>query len=122
MAVVKGGRTAEGTSAVIWKEISTSQTGVIDEGYLCSGAAQIVITLPTTAKVGETMRVAGRNDSGWRIAQPANVFISFGDLSTTAGTGGYLESTLNMDSVELVCITEDVEWIVASSIGNITVV
>jgi hypothetical protein len=59
---------------------------------------------------------------GWRIAQNASEVIHFGKTDTTTGTGGYLESTLARDSVELICCVTDNEWNVVSSIGNITIV
>ena len=43
-------------------------------------------------------------------------------MTTTTGTGGYLESTHSKDSVELVCVVADTGWSVISSVGNITVV
>ena len=59
---------------------------------------------------------------GFKIAQGAGVTINFGNLASTTGTGGYLQSTVQRDSIELVCSTANTGWDVVSSIGSITVV
>jgi hypothetical protein len=57
----------------------------------------------------------------WKIAQNASEVIHFGKTDTTVGTGGYIQSTLARDSVELICCVADNEWNVVSSVGNITI-
>lgn len=96
---------------------------VVDNGYIANKAGLLTFTLPATCAVGKTMRVTGMNtDVGWRIAQNANQIIHFNTATTTTGVAGYLESTKMHDSVELVCCVADLEFIVVSSTGNITVV
>lgn len=96
---------------------------VVDNGYICNKAGLLTMTLPATAAVGTVQRVTGMNiDLGWKIAQRANQIIHFGDTDTTTGAGGSLASVLKRDSVELVCVVEDLEWNVISSLGNITIV
>jgi hypothetical protein len=60
--------------------------------------------------------------SGWKIAQNASEVIHFGNIDTTVGVAGYIQSTLARDSVELICCVTDNEWNVVSSVGNITIV
>ena len=96
---------------------------VVDNGYIANKSGLLTFTLPATCAVGKTMRVTGMNtDVGWRIAQNANQMIHFNTSVTTTGVAGYLESTKKHDSVELVCCVADLEFIVVSSIGNITVI
>ena len=45
----------------------------------------------------------------------------FGNAPTTTGTSGYLASTNRFDSVTLVCVTANTEFVVYASIGNIIV-
>jgi len=113
---------AAGGGGITWnEETSTSATMAVDNGYIANNAALVTLTLPTTAALGSVVRVAGKGAGGWRIAQNAGETIYFGTDSTTTGAGGYLEFTEQYDSVELVCITADTDWVVISSIGNITV-
>lgn len=104
------------------EETGTSATMSVDNGYIANNAGLVTLTLPTTAAVGSIVRVVGKGAGGWRIAQNASEIIHFGASDTTTGVGGYLEFTQQYDAVELVCIVADTEWVVISSIGNITVV
>lgn len=110
-----------------WTEVTgTSQAGVINNGYILNNAALVTLTLPTTAAVGSIIRVAGKGAGGWKIAQNASEQIIWnqggvdGTDETTIGTGGYLASTDQYDSVELICLVADTTWGVLSSKGNIT--
>ena len=55
-----------------WIEVTgTSDTMVIDTGYISNNAGLVTLTLPATIAVGETVRVAGKGAGGWKIAQNA---------------------------------------------------
>lgn len=114
--------TPAGGGGLTWNEVTgTTQAAAVNNGYITNNASLVTVTIPTTAAVGDTVRVAGRGAGGWKIAQNASEIIHFGSTDTTTGTGGSLESTNRYDAVELVCIVADTEWVVASSMGNITI-
>jgi hypothetical protein len=55
-------------------------------GYLATNdTATVVVTLPVTMRVGETIRVAGSGAAGWSIAQNAGQTILFGGLADDTG-------------------------------------
>ena len=109
-------------SGLAWTEVTgTSQTAATGMGYIASNATLVTITLPSSAAVGKSVRITGKGAGGWRIAQNASQVIHFGNTDTTTGTGGRLDSTNRYDSVELICITANTDWVVASSVGNINV-
>lgn len=112
-----------GGSGFTWSVITADQSAAVNNGYICNKGTLLVLTLPTTAAVGSTIRVAGMNTGLWKIAQPnSGSKIHFGSRVTTTGTGGYLESTNRNDAIELVCIVANDEWTAISSVGNITIV
>jgi len=114
---------ASGGSGFTWSVITADQNAAVNNGYICNKAGLLILTLPTTAAVGTLIEVAGMNTNlGWRIAQNASQQIHFGAFNTTSGVGGSLASTLQYDAVRLVCSVADLEWIVISSLGNVTVV
>jgi len=115
---------AAGGGGISWSIITADlDPMVIDNGYICNKGGLLSMTLPATSVVGSVLRVTGMNTNvGWRIVQRANQQIHFSGLSTTAGAGGYLESTLKRDSVELVCVVADLDFNVISSVGNLTIV
>lgn len=107
---------------LMWNEVvGTSQAMAIHNGYITNNAGLVTLTLPVTASVGDIIRVTGKGAGGWEIAQNAGQQIFFGNQSTTIGATGGLSSTNQRDTCELVCITDDSEFNVISSIGNLTV-
>lgn len=122
--------TAHTSAAPTWETPSggwTVETGdigaAVNHGYICNKAGTLVVTLPASAAVGDTIRVTGINTAtGWQIAQNAGQTVYFGSSATTTGVGGYLQSTAIRDSVELICVVADTDFNVISSVGNITVI
>lgn len=113
------------TGLTSWVEVTgTSQAMSVNTGYIANNAGLITFTLPSTAAIGDSLRILGKGVGGWKIAQNATQQIIFGKLSTTSGIGGSLASTHLNDCIELRCITSGTAtiWEVASSVGNITVV
>ena len=109
-------------SGLTWnEETGTSESMLVNNGYIANNAGLVTFTLPTTAAIGDIVRVTGKGAGGWRIAQNAGETIFFGAVSTTTGVGGRLDSTDDRDTVELVCVTANNDWNVLSVIGNITV-
>lgn len=106
-----------------WTEVTgTSQTMVADGGYVSNNPALVTLTLPTTAAFGTTISVAGKGAGGWKIAQNAGQQIFFGSSTTTSGATGYLQSTQQFDSIELLCITANTQWtVITGPQGAITV-
>ncbi len=106
-----------------WTEVTgTTQALAANNRYAANNAAQVTLTLPTTAALGDQIEIIGKGAGGWRVAQNASQQIRFGDLSTTAGISGRLDSTNRYDSICLACITANTEWSVIRSQGNIDVV
>jgi hypothetical protein len=109
-------------SALVWVEVTgTSQAMAVNTGYLTNNAALVTLTLPSTAAVGAVVRAGGKGAGGWRVAQNAGQTIHFGSTDTTTGASGRLDSANRYDAVELICITANTDWLVISSVGDITV-
>jgi hypothetical protein len=105
-----------------WTRVTGATTITMNSGYLTSGVSgggRVNLTLPTSATLGSYFKTASINASGFQISQNSGQIIYFGDVSSTAGTGGYLQSTATRDSLEIVCIGTDREFQVVSSVGNL---
>lgn len=106
-----------------WVDVTgTTQAMAVNTGYTADNAALVTLTLPATAAFGSIFVVVGKLAGLWKIAQNAGQTIHFGITNTTTGTGGSLASTNQYDVVSLVCSTANTDFIVTSSVGNITVV
>jgi hypothetical protein len=100
---------------------TTTQTIVTNTNYIPNNAGLVTFTLPATANVGDPIRITGKGAGGWKIAQLASQQIH-GLTNSTAGTGGSIASTAQYDSIEITCITANLEWVVTSSKGTLTIV
>lgn len=106
-----------------WTEVTgTSQSAAVNNGYIANNAGLVTVTIPTTAAVGSIVRVTGKGAGLWKLAQNASEIIHFGSTDTTTGTGGSITATNRYDCIEIQCIVADTEWVVLSSVGNLTVV
>lgn len=107
----------------MWNEVTgTSSAMAVENGYVANNGALVTLTLPATAAFGSIIEVAGKGAGGWSIAQNSGQTIHFGASNTTTGAGGSLSSTLQYDTVRLLCTTTNTDFVVLSSIGNLTVV
>ena len=102
-------------------QTSSSVTMAVNTSYVADNAGLVTFTLPVTAAFGSTFQVVGKGGGGWKLAQNSSQQINFGNAATMSGTGGYLASTNQFDSVTLVCVTANTQFVVYGSIGNVTV-
>ncbi len=109
---------ASGTLATVagsaaWTVVtSATQSMAVGASYISDYASgTCVFTLPATAAVGTELRIKGGfNGSVWRINQGAGQQIQVGNVSSTLGNTGYVQSTDSTDSLSLVCLVADTIW------------
>jgi len=114
-------RSLNSVGIITWSTITSSQTGVTNNGYITNSGSQVIITLPSTASVGSIIEVVGIGAGGWKIAQESNHQIHFGIVNSTSGATGYVQSTQTYDAIKLLCTTTNNEYTVLSAIGNIDI-
>jgi hypothetical protein len=111
------------TPVLAWTDVTgTSQSAVVNSGYTTNNAGLVTVTLPSTAAYGSIVYVVGKGAGGWKVGQNAGQTVHFLGTNTTTGTGGSLASTVQYDSVELLCTIANTDWTVIDSMGNITIV
>jgi hypothetical protein len=110
-------------SLMDWTEVTGASQGMaIDSGYIANNGSRVSLYIPTTAAQGSVVRVVGVGAGGWELSQGVSSIIYFGNVSTTAGVSGLIQSTNARDSVEMLCVIANLQWNVISSIGNLTVI
>jgi hypothetical protein len=92
-----------------------------NNGYITKGGATVNFTLPAAAVVGDIIQIEAAG-AAWTIAQNANQKIYFGITATSMGVFGSVATTNIFDSTELLCITDNLEFKIISSTGNLTIV
>lgn len=101
---------------------SVAPTMIKDRGYVCVGGGALVLPLPATAAQGDENEVVLDGAASWSITQGAGQRILYGNTQTTLGVGGSITSTSQGDSVRLLCVVDNLRWVVLSAVGNPTIV
>lgn len=114
---------APSASGFTWNNVTgATQAMAVGNGYIGNdGATLVTMTLPAVAAVGQLVAVQGNGTGLWQIAQNASQSISFNGGTSTVGTGGFIASTSQYDSVTLICTVANNGWVANQSMGNITV-
>lgn len=83
-----------------------------------AGASLVTLTLPTTANLGDMIKIIGQSSGGWIVAQNAAQSIKYSPVSTTVGVGGSIASTFQYDVMLIHCIIANTTWNVEYSTGT----
>jgi len=107
-----------------YSTITADQTGAVGNFYFTNKASRCVVTLPSSATIGQKIALQGDHATanGWKLAQPATTIIYWAGQATTAGTGGYLQSTTGQDMIEVTYQKNDGTnnvWYVTAAQGQI---
>ena len=124
VTITNGSGTIDLAVAVVsgfdWNVITANQTAVVNNGYICNKSSPLQLLLPATATAGDIIRVTGLNTVlGMKITQNASQQIHMGNVSTTIGITGYIQSSAIRDALELVAVVSgsSTVWNVLSSFG-----
>lgn len=110
-----------GAGITNWVDVTgTTQAMANNTGYTANNAGLVTLTLPTTAAYGTMLRVCGKGAGGWKIAQNASQSIHYGVQTTTVGVTGFLASSAQYNTIELLCTVANLTWTELSAQGNIT--
>lgn len=108
---------------VDWNEVSgTTQALAEGEGYVPQNVALTTFSLPATTNFGDFYIISGVGSGGWTISQNAGQSIILGNQTSTTGVGGSISSTLQSDSIQLLCVVANTTFKALDWTGNLTVV
>ncbi len=110
---------ASGGSTFTWTVKTTDTNMTSNNGYVQNSGGLLTFTLPASFAVGDVFQITGYGAGGWKIAQNSGQNIYFGNVTTTTGATGYLQSNNARDTVSLVGVIANNTLILTSCIGNI---
>lgn len=87
----------EGLNTIVLTQSSTATKGNI---YYANSLSIISLQLPTSAALGDTFELINSGAGTVRVTQGAGQFVTVGDLSTTTGATGRIDSTTQGDWLE----------------------
>ena len=105
-----------------WQVIGASQTLAVNHGYFCTSGGVLALLLPPVSVLGDTIEISIEGSAGYSVNQGAGQSIKFGNAITTVGVGGSVSSLSQGDSIRLVCKVANLDWVIMSSMGNLTFV
>ena len=103
-----------------WTVVTLSTALANGMGFIANNGGGVVFTLPLTAAIGDIFAVNTITSGGFTIVQNAGQKIQYGDVATTVGVTGSLVSDTIGDSLIFVCTATNTNFLVLSSMGNIT--
>lgn len=103
-----------------WQTITADVDALPNYGYFTQGLGTRGITLPANGDINEGDVIGvGYSTAPWIIMQNAGQYIIFGDITTTVGIGGSLQSTSTGDAMTIIYQGNGVFQVLPGAIGNI---
>lgn len=110
-----GSQAAQGMT---WHVVNTDTVMQAGHGYIVNALAPIDLTLPTTASAGNVIKIVDFGGNLFTVKQSAGQTLHFGVAKTTTGINGLISPKQQKSALELVCVYNNLEFLVASSVGN----
>lgn len=107
------------SGGLTWSSAATDQQMVNNSGYFINAQSTINLTLPVTAVAGDTLAVVGVGAGGWCIKQNAGQAIQIANQTSEPGVRGGIKSSNRNDCIEMICTTNNTNWVVRNSSGNV---
>lgn len=109
------------TGMTVNEVTSTSSTMVANSINIPNNVSLVTLTLPSTCAQGAMIYLVGKGAGKWLVAQNAGQQINFGSSSSTPGTGGSINATLQFDCGILLCTTANTQFQFFGTQGDINV-
>jgi hypothetical protein len=90
---------------------------VPNNGYIPKGGPQVIFQLPATANIGDTYKIVGYSNL-WELLTNGAQTISLSSPGATTNTS--VTATNIDDSIELMCVTTNIEFRIINCTGNLS--
>ncbi len=95
----------------------TTQAAAVNNGYICTNAAQCNVTLPATAAVGDLVKVVSQGAGGIKVtANTGQTVKGLGDTTTSAGS---VTPAAQYDSIQLICVVANTTWVIDTFVSSL---
>lgn len=101
--------------------VVTAASQALDAGdqFIATNAGETTFTLPVTASVGDTYKIALGSTGGFVVAQGAGQTVTMYGVSTTTGVAGETTSeTIIGATLEIVCVVADDDFLIVNAVGQ----
>lgn len=102
-----------------WTVVAVNTVGVTNNGYVTNAAGTTTVDLPASSAVGDVFSCATiQGNFQVDVGVGQTVYLSGG----VSSAGGSITSNAVGDSVHLVCVVANTDWVETASSGILTVV
>ena len=110
-----------GAPAFIWTRDTLNPTALIaSTGHISVSGSLLTYTLPATCAIGDEFSIVAATAAGFLIRAGSSQTIRFGNQITALE--GSVTSTSIGNSVDIICINTNSEFLVKSSMGNFIII
>ena len=107
-----------GNGLVGWLvQTGTVVQAAIDTGYLLTNSLLVTVKLPTTAHIGDIVRISGAGSGGWQIMQTTNQSI-VGNFSSFANSFWFQSNVGTVNSAAIAASSDGVKMVAAANGGS----
>lgn len=108
--------------ATYWNSIAVDTVLLVNNGYICNApGGALLLTLPAVSNVGDEIEVILNGATSFKVVQGAGQQVSIGNLSSTAGVAGFIQSSQQGDAIKLLCVQANLKWRATNMMGNLTI-
>lgn len=105
-----------------WQSIAGGAVLEADNGYTVSNGVPATLLLPAVIAYSQQIQIVNVGNSTILIRQNAGQQILFGNLLTTVGIGGSIQSIAPGDHCTLLCVNPNLSFVAIAKDGNWTII
>lgn len=99
-----GGGGGDGT----WTTITSDTSLLTNSSYMANGASQLVLTLPSTCALGDTLRIMNVSSAGYQLVIPSGISLNAGSATYSANRSYFMTSV--GATLDVVCSAANATW------------
>ena len=103
-----------------WNVDAANGAAAVNNGYIIQTGSKSY-SLPASSAVGDEIALMLNGGTSWTVTQAASQYIQVGGSTSTVGVGGSIASTMDGDTIWLICVEANLGWMALSYVGSISV-
>lgn len=107
--------------AISWQSISASQALIPNTGHIVTGGTP-ALSLPASSALGDQIIIILDGGTSWTITQGLGQRVRVGNVVSTSGVSGSVNSESAGDSITMTCTTANTAWTATSVQGNLLII
>jgi hypothetical protein len=108
----------DSSTSFTWQTLSASHQMQSNHAYVLDSPILLLLNLPINPAIGDRIRLIGQGAGGWRITQNADQQVQAGNVATSVGITGRIDSIEPSAQVEIVALSAE-RWCATTIYGHL---